>query len=167
MKKTISCILIFTVIAALFCACAKTDGGKSGGGKYDLSFTGVNGVKINPGENASVMDKFDKPLSVDESQSCFGKGMDRTYHFDGFSVITYPDESGSSDFIAIIELLSETVKTAKGAHVGMTQEEIEGLYGTDCIARGGTLIYTDTDGSSMTFYLKDGKVTLIRLACDL
>lgn len=160
MKKSVSFILVFAVFASLFCACAKS------GTKYDMSYKGANGVIINPGDDAAIMEKFDKPLSVDESQSCLGKGMDRTYRFDGFKVITYPDETGSRDYIALIELESESAKTADGAHPGMTQSEIEKIYGTDAISKGGTMIYTDTNGNSMTFYLKEGKVTLIRIAYD-
>lgn len=91
--------------------------------------------------------------SLQEAPSCMGEGTDRVYTYGDYVLYTFFD--GTVDMVQEINLTGESIKTRLGASLGMTQAEVEALYGTSA---DGT--YQTQDGV-MEFTYADNTVILI------
>jgi|GEM_PF-521323 len=90
----------------------------------------VNGAYIALNENATqVFTEIGQPNQIFESPSCAFKGIDKILYYNGFTINTYPDEE--QDFIISITLTDESHQTPEGARLGMSFDEVVGLYGTN------------------------------------
>lgn len=90
---------------------------------------------------------------LQEAASCMGEGTDRVYTYADYILYTFYD--GTTDTVLEIDLTGESIKTRLGASIGMTQAEVEALYGT---SPNG--IYETEDGC-LEFTYADNTVILI------
>ena len=97
------------------------------------------------GEEAAPMvaalEALTAPMDKTETVSCMFDGMDREFANDAVLVGTYPIGVGGGDVVESVMAFTDALTTARGAAVGMTQAEIEALYGTDYVLDWDTMIY--------------------------
>ena len=126
----------------------------------DFHFT-VNGADLRPGSKLSSFSaQLGEPVEMTEAPSCYAEGNDKVIVYDGYTLYTTPD--GDEDTLSIIELNGASVSTPKGAHVGMTFDEIKALYGESFSSEGITRVYYLDSGDSLCFTVEtDNTVSLI------
>lgn len=161
-------VLIFlSVILALSCAsCLQpADNGGQGGkpaktSKYFFAVTSKDNYAVKIDANmADVLAVLGEPLSYFEAASCAFDGLDKTYTYAGYRVLTRPD--GKKDYVNSIELTDDSVQTPEGAYIGMTAEQVKGVYGAATEETSTLLSYTDGN-TTLTFVLKDARVISIQ-----
>lgn len=90
---------------------------------------------------------------LQEAASCMGEGTDRVYTYTDYILYTFFD--GTTDTVLEIDLTREGVKTRLGASIGMTQAEVEAIYG---VSANGTYL---TEDGYLEFSYADNTVILI------
>lgn len=121
-----------------------------------------NGIKLTADMNMKqVLDSLGEPLSYFEATSCAFEGLDKTYTYADFEIVTYPQ--GDDDLINSIYLLNNIVTTAEGIYIGSDRASVEAAYGSDYTETGSEMIY-EKDGMQLRFIMADGKVTSITYA---
>ena len=118
---------------------------------YDL-----NGVSLSI--NAE-MAPLGEPDFYFESESCAFQGLDKVYTYGSVEITTYPEDD--VDYILTIALLDDTVTTPEGIYIGSTQEQVIEAYGEAATTTDTSLIYTDDNGTILTFIISDGIVSYI------
>lgn len=108
---------------------------------------------------AEVLDKLGEADSYFESASCAFNGLDKVYTYDHFRIETYPD--GDKDRISSIVLLDDLIETPEGISIGMTEQDVENAYGTDCEDIKGMKVYTK-DESHLAFVIRDDVIESIQ-----
>lgn len=130
--------------------------GKSSGsaGEYDLSFVRsvtLNGVEIAlHADAAPLVAALGDPANYYESNSCAFTGLDKTYTYSGFVLMTYPD--GAIDRVSKVVLTDDSVKTGDGLYIGMA---VQGLL--DKLGGG----YTEEAGSSYSYAAADARLLIL------
>lgn len=109
-------------------------------------------------EMAPVLEKLGDPVSYFEAESCAFKGLDKVYTYSHFEVDTYPE--GDKDIISSIILKDDLISTPEGLSLGMTQTDMESVYGTDYETRGNMFVYTK-DGMHLSVLVENGIITSI------
>ena len=169
MKKFLAMILAaLTLLCLVSCADNGSGGNESNGGgnkplgsatsKYVFKVESKNGYEIKiDADMSNVLAALGEPLSYFEAASCAFEGLDKTYTYAGFTVMTRPD--GSKDYVNAIFLTDDSLTTAKGIYIGASADEVTTAYGET--ARTDTLIsYTDGN-TTLNFILKNGSVVSI------
>lgn len=106
------------------------------------------------GEDCTAYVKQHTDYTLQEAASCMGDGTDRVYFYADHTLYTFFD--GTTDMLVEVDLTADTIATRKGATIGMTQSDVEALYGTPV---DGT--YLTADGT-LEFVYADN--TVIRIA---
>ena len=158
-------VLFLSVILALsFASCtAPVDNGQGGkpakDSKYFFKVASKDNyaVKIDA-DMADVLEALGQPLKYFEAASCAFDGLDKTYTYAGYVILTRPD--GKKDYINSIQLTDDSVQTPEGAYIGMTTEAVKGIYGDPTEETATLLSYTDGN-TTLNFVLKDAKVISI------
>lgn len=123
-------------------------------GEYDLSFVRsvtLNGVEIAlHADAAPVVAALGESTSYYESNSCAFTGLDKTYTYPGFVLMTYPD--GETDRVSKVVLTDDSVKTGDGLYIGMA---VQGLL--DKLGGG----YTEEAGGSYSYATKEARVLIL------
>lgn len=118
-----------------------------------------NGVSIAIEEDAQpVLEKIEEPTSVYESASCAFGDLDRVYTYDGFEVNTYTMDE--AEYISLIVIRDESVKTAEGISIGNTVEEVIDVYGEPDVEETTMLTYAK-DHMKLCFFIQDDEVISI------
>ena len=116
-------------------------------------------LKVNM-DFSEVSDSLGEPVSYFEAESCAFQGLDKVYTYSDFVVRTYPD--GDLDRISSIELKDDIVTTSEGAYIGMTGDEVKGLYSGYTVEGDADSSMTVVDGDTkLSFIFKDGTVDSI------
>lgn len=111
-------------------------------------------------EFSALREALGEPLSYYEAESCAFQGLDKTFNYPGFELVTYPN--GDKDFISDIYFTDGTVATPEGIRIGSTLEEVKAAYGEGYTADDFGIYYTYTDGDTqLKFGTEDGVVTEI------
>ncbi len=111
-------------------------------------------------EFSALREALGEPETYYEAASCAFDGLDKTFTYPGFELVTYPVDG--VDYISDIYFLDDTVSTAEGLHIGSTLEEVKAACGTDYTADEFGFYYTYTDGDTqLKFGVEDGVVTEI------
>ena len=111
-------------------------------------------------DTSSFISDLGDPVSYFEAESCAFQGLDKVYTYSDFVIRTYPD--GDRDLVSSVELKSDLVNTAEGAYIGMTEDDIRGLYSSYNIDGDGNSSMTIVDGGTkLSFIFKDGTVESI------
>ncbi len=118
-----------------------------------------NNVEIAMNEDTSTfIDDLGEEQSYYEAESCAFDGLDKTYTYAGFQLITYPIDD--VDYVSSIVLKDDTVSTPEGICIGDEKSTVEEAYGTDYEEGNGSYIYTKGD-STLQFIFEDDYVTAI------
>ncbi len=118
-----------------------------------------NDIEIEMNEDTSLfLEDLGEELSYFEAESCAFEGIDKTYTYAGFQLITYPTDD--VDYVSSIVLKDDTVSTQEGICIGDEKASVEEAYGTDYEDDNGAYIYTKTD-SKLEFIFEDSYVTAI------
>lgn len=164
MKKLI-CLILAITIAACLVACGGSNS-ETPAGNGNTVQPAANGYKFTHKGTAIVMNAdaapivsaLGEPTKFTEEASCAFTGMDKTYYYGGFYLQTYP--MNDKDYVYSLWFADDSVTTEEGAYIGMTQAEVEGIYGTE--GYNGTNGYVLTKGNSkLTIILADGVVSSI------
>ena len=158
-------VLFLSVILALsFASCtAPVDNGQGGkpakDSKYFFKVASKDNyaVKIDA-DMADVLEALGQPLKYFEAASCAFDGLDKTYTYAGYVILTRPD--GKKDYINSIQLTDDSVQTPEGAYIGMTTDAVKGIYG-DPTEETATLLSYTNGNTTLNFVLKDAKVISI------
>ena len=165
MKKLICLILAIAMMACLVaCGGNEAPAGNSGGSNDPVAEEGYSfthkGTKISMSADAApIVSALGEPKKFTEEASCAFTGMDKTYYYGGFYMQTYPMED--KDFVYSVWFADDSVSTEEGACIGMTQAEIEGIYGTDSYNGSNGFVLTKGK-STLTIILTDGVVSSIQ-----
>lgn len=153
MKKGIALILTLALLC-LLCAC---DAGENTAKTYAVTLKSVQ-IKIDA-EADSVLQAVGEWTTYDESPSCAFEGLDKIYGYGAFDILTYP--LNGKDYVSGIYLNDDTYTTEEGITVGAMREAVIQTYG-EADSKSDTYLRYEGDGMSLTFLLKDGRVTNIQ-----
>ena len=109
-------------------------------------------------EMAPVLAVLGEPVSYFEAESCAFKGLDKIYTYSHYEVDTYPE--GDKDMISTIILKDDLISTPEGLALGMTQADMETVYGTEYEMKGNMFVYTK-DGMHLSVLVENGLITSI------
>jgi hypothetical protein len=156
MKKTIALILTLIFLFAL-CAC---DGGEDP--KLQKYAVTVKETKVEiDAEAAAVLQSLGEWTTYDESPSCAFEGLDKIYGYGAFDILTYP--LNGKDYVSGIYLNDDSYTTEEGIALGADKDAVIQAYG-EADSQSDTYLRYEGDGMSLTFLLKDGRVTNIQYA---
>ena len=163
--KRIILIVLSAILALSLASClAPADDGGNGGkiakeSKYFFKVASKDdfAVKIDA-DMSGVLSALGEPLQYFEAASCAFDGLDKTYTYAGYVILTRPD--GKKDYVNSIQLTDDSVQTPEGAYVGMTADAVKGIYG-DPAEETETLISYVDGNATLNFILKDAKVISI------
>ena len=110
----------------------------------------------------TVLAALGEANSMTTAPSCIGVGEDKTYHYDGFTVTTYP--RGDKDYVMEIKVLDAAIATAKGIRLGSTMDDMTAAYGSGNRTFGYICAYQTNDNKSLQFFVEDGVITEISYA---
>ena len=167
MKRIIALVLsIITSLLLISCNKQSTsndqttpnDNTSTAESKYSFKVESKNNFELKIDQDMSeALTALGEPLSYFEAASCAFEGLDKTYTYAGFTVMTRPD--GNKDYINAIFLTDDSLTTAKGIYIGSTADEVISAYGES--TKTDTLIsYTDGN-TTLNFILKDSLVISI------
>ena len=164
MKKIILIFLSVILVFSLASCLQPADNGGQGGkepkdSKYFFTVASKDNyaVKIDA-DMADVLAALGEPLKYFEAASCAFDGLDKTYTYAGYVILTRPD--GKKDYVNSIQLTDDSVQTPEGAYIGMTADAVKGIYGKPTEETATLLSYTDGN-ATLNFVLKDAKVISI------
>ncbi len=129
------------------------------GSKYVFSYYGTP-IAVGS-EMAPILSAVGEPLSYFEAESCAFEGLDKTYTYVDFVVITYPD--GETDRVSTVRLTADTVSTAEGVEIGNTLSDVVAAYGENYVQDVNSYTYTDGN-TKLMFILENDVVTSITYA---
>lgn len=114
--------LMLLILALLFSGCAPEQGSPD----PDISFVHGQTVIRMHQEAAPILTALGEPSGYTEETSCAFDGVDKTYHYAGFYLCTYPLEG--KDYIYSLWFSDDTVATPEGIRIGSTREDAERAY---------------------------------------
>lgn len=104
-----------------------------------------------------VLTALGEAQSYFEAASCAFEGLDKTYTYPGFQIITRPD--GDSDYVNSILFTDDSITTQEGIYIGSTAEDVTAAYGEGDVT-GSAIMYTKNN-TTLSFILENGKVISI------
>ena len=167
--KKILCLVLALLLAMSMAACGgegdpTTAPTTSGGNEptpatdgYKFHYKGTEIVMS--ADAAPILAALGEPKTYTEETSCAFDGKDKTYFFGSFYLQTYP--IGEKDYVYGVWFADDSVTTDEGAYVGMTQKEVEGIYGTEGFNGSNAFIMTK-GATRLTIILTEGKVSSIQ-----
>ena len=121
-------------------------------------FTAPNGVTVAIDDDmAQVLEALGEPRSYFEAASCAFEGLDKTYTYPGFQIITRPE--GDKDYVNSILLTDDSVTTQEGIYIGGSKDDITAAYGAG-EETGSAIMYTK-DNVTLSFILEGDKIISI------
>lgn len=124
--------------------------------KLDIGVTVIVGAKADD-IIKSLTDALGEPLDYMEAPSCVHEGTDRVYTFDGFTVSTSPDASGT-EYVTELSLLSDAVALENDIMIGSPSDDVTAALGSDFEEKFGVRKYS-LDGISISITFTDDAVT--------
>ncbi|MCR5330060.1 MAG: hypothetical protein K6E62_02600 [Lachnospiraceae bacterium] len=122
----------------------------------------ANGTKLAVDMPMSkALESLPEAASYFEATSCAFEGLDKTYTYPHFEIVTYP--KGDKDYISTIYLFDDILSTPEGIYIGSSKADMEAAYGTDYKQNGEEYIYTK-DGMELRIILKAGSIISITYA---
>ena len=163
--KNFFVLFLSAILLLSFASCtAPADSGSQGGNqskdsKYFFKVASKDNyaVKIDA-DMADVLEVLGEPLKYFEAASCAFEGLDKTYTYAGYVILTRPD--GKKDYVNSIQLSDDSVQTPEGAYIGMAPDAVKDIYGKPTEETATLLSYTDGN-TTLNFILKDAKVISI------
>lgn len=151
MKKFVALCLAAVLVAGF------TFPAKAASSGYTFKYKGVS---VSIGSDASkLIKKAGKASSTKRTKSCAHKGEDTTYSYKDFTLRTYSEKKGGTEYVMEIILKTSKVKTAEGIKVGSKEKDVTKKYGKKKANFG---VYTYTKGNTkLSIEVSDKKVTEI------
>jgi len=106
-----------------------------------------------------------EPQDVYEEESCAFYGIDYMYYYPGLQINTFSPGDGEKDYILAVLFLDDTVTTTEGAYLGMSQAEVEDIYGEPTDS-GDIRVQYIKDGMSLSFIFNDDELNEINYYYD-
>ncbi len=106
---------------------------------------------------SEVLSALGEPQSYFEAASCAFEGLDKTYTYSGFQVLTRPD--GEKDYVNSILLTDDSVTTPEGLYIGASAADVTATYG-EGESLGSSLRYTK-ENVVLSFILENDAVVSI------
>lgn len=161
MKRFLSVMLALVMvlsIGVMLTGCSSDDSGKGTSTNNEPPFVfKANGTEVKFNQLAdSTIEALGTPLSKFEEASCAFNGIDKTYMYQGFQLVTYP--ANEKDYISSVLIVDDSVSTAEGISIGSTLEEVKAAYGD--ASGDSALSYTRGD-TTLKIMIADGKVSSI------
>ena len=173
MRRTIFSILLALGLAAALAACSEPgqgeaqrlqDSNPSDSGQAvqaedsGYAFTTPNSCTVAIDDDmAQVLEELGEPQSYFEAASCAFEGLDKTYTYSGFTIITRPEEA---DLVTSILLTDDSTATPEGIYIGSPAESVTAAYGA-ADKQADTLLSYTRGGTTLNFILNDGVVISI------
>lgn len=124
---------------------------------YVFEYNGVRVVMHAPAEEA--IEALGEEQAYFEAESCAFDGLDKTYSYPGFDLLTYPIED--RDYISAVILMDDSVTTVEGLYIGSAEADVETLLGSEySMETDGAYVY-EKNGSKLQVIVKDGSVISI------
>jgi hypothetical protein len=121
-----------------------------------------NGVSITINSNASSFIKKAGKATISRAKSCAHKGEDVTYKYSSFTLKTYSEKKGGTEYVQEIKLTSSKVSTPEGLKIGSSETDVTKKYGKAAAKFG---VYTYTKGNTkLLITVSNKKVTAISYA---
>lgn len=137
----------------LLVGCGSSDKSDSQGSTADEYKFEANGVTVVMNEEASAtLDKLGEPMNYFEAPSCAFEGIDKTYTYAGFQLVTYPQ--GDKDHVSSVALKDDSISTPEGVYIGDPVSKLDEVYGTDRTEKDNA--YTYTKGKCKLEFIIDG-----------
>ena len=96
----------------------------------------------------------------DMEVDCAYDGEDIKYVYDDFTLVTYTEKKGGTEYVQSIKFTSKKAKTKEGIKIGSKEKTMKKKYGR---ARDNFGVYTYKKGKmGITFTVDDGKVSAIQ-----
>ena len=125
---------------------------------YGFRYAGVT-VYVH-GKAEKLIDKMGEPNKKSKSKSCAYDGEDIKYVYDDFTLVTYTEKKGGTEYVQSIKFTSKKAKTKEGIKIGSKEKTMKKKYGR---ARDNFGVYTYKKGKmGITFTVDDGKVSAIQ-----
>ena len=126
---------------------------------YGFRYAGVT-VYVH-GKASGLIDKMGEPNKKSKSKSCAYDGEDIKYVYDDFTLVTYTEKKGGTEYVQSIKFTSKKAKTKEGIKIGSKEKTMKKKYGR---ARDNFGVYTYKKGKmGITFTVDDGKVSAAML----
>lgn len=114
------------------------------------------------GEAAELIKKAGKPQKKKAVNSCAYKGQDITYEYKDFTLVTYTNKKGGTEYIQSIKFKNKNVKTDKGIKIGSKKNTMLSKYGKKGTYNKLSGTYTYKKGKmAIQFTIENSKVTAI------
>ena len=154
MKKLLILLMAMTVLSG--CGSSEKKEVVQEEKEYVFEASGVT-IQMNK-EAAPLIQKLGKEISYFEAKSCAFEGLDKTYTYPGFQLVTYPKDD--KDYVSSIELKDDSVSTPEGVSIGDPVSKIEEVYGKDHQKEDNAYSYT-SGKSTLKFIFEDDSITSI------
>ncbi len=126
-----------------------------------------NGVTVAPHTEAKDFIKKAGKVKPTKSKSCAYDGEDITYKYKDFTLVTYTNKKGGTEYVQSIEFKTKKVTTDQGIKIGSKKSAVTKKY------KNGNLnklsgVYTCTKGkTTIQFTIKNDKVTAIKYIAEI
>ena len=104
-----------------------------------------------------------EPDSYFEAASCAFSGLDKTFTYANFEVVTYPD--GDTDRVSSVRFLSGDISTIEGVSIGSSRDDVVDAYGDGYEEAGSAYDYIDGD-TTLEFIFDGDTVSSIEYVAD-
>lgn len=124
----------------------------------DAWYFEADGVKVYmSADGAETVAALGEPMGYFENEGCAGLGVEKTYSYAGFELMTYQDEATGVDKVYSVYFTDDTCKTPEGIRVGDTVDQAMAAYACEYEAGEPQIILTK---GNCTLYLNvtDGVV---------
>lgn len=108
---------------------------------YGFRYAGVT-VYVH-GKASGLIDKMGEPNKKSKSKSCAYDGEDIKYVYDEFTLVTYTEKNGGTEYVQSIKFTSKKAKTKEGIKIGSKEKTMKKKYGR---ARDNFGVYTYKKG---------------------
>ncbi len=121
MKRISLIIVMFLILNLAGCAAAPAEENSN----FQFTYQGT-GIAIDA-EAAPILAALGEPKSYTEESSCVFDGLDKTYHYGSFYLVTCTKEG--TDYVARIWFADDSVSTQEGICIGASRADVEEAYG--------------------------------------
>lgn len=88
---------------------------------YGFRYAGVT-VYVH-GKASGLIDKMGEPNKKSKSKSCAYDGEDIKYVYDEFTLVTYTEKNGGTEYVQSIKFTSKKAKTKEGIKIGSKEKQ--------------------------------------------
>lgn len=174
MKRTAP-VLALALIAALaltLAACSGTPTGSATGTPSAAPTSAAQGyVFVAKGATiamnapaAPILTQLGAWTSYSEAASCAYQGLDKTYTYPSFQLVTYTQDD--VEYVESLLILDDTVATPEGIFLGASLADVKAAYGSDFAQNLG--LYTYTKGAmSLQFLFENDQLTQIEYVAKI